>query len=275
MLIHKLINIFEVMGLIVWALFDSGNGSYTKAAQKHFSDEIEIYPIGIDIEGKNSHFIKLDLADYSYLFGNNKMFDTLDKLPKPNLIIASPPCESWSVASAMRGGNASWKQETGDSLFSSQTPLSRFTVRDYKDYEGYQFIPEKSLINRINGELCTFNTVQIIKRYQPDVYIIENPAHSRMWEYIEKIIGFNIPYDNETRYNNYGYPINKATKFKSNIYLDLKNEKKKNEIEFRKMCRKGGSYNARSNIPEKLVKDIFSEVISRLGVTTCVHQDGR
>src|SRR5699024_3212529 len=90
--------------MIVWALFDSGNGSYTKVVEKYFRNEIEIYPIGIDIENKNDHFINLDLADYSYLFGDNKLYDALDKLPKPDLIIASPPCESWSVASAMRGG---------------------------------------------------------------------------------------------------------------------------------------------------------------------------
>lgn len=87
--------------MIVWALFDSGNGCYTQAA-KEYSD-IEIYPIGMDIENKNDHFINLNLADYSRMFGDNTLFDTLDKLPSPDLIIASPPCESWSVASAMWG----------------------------------------------------------------------------------------------------------------------------------------------------------------------------
>lgn len=42
------------MRMIVWALFDSGNGSYTKAAKEF--PEIEIYPVGIDIENKNNHF---------------------------------------------------------------------------------------------------------------------------------------------------------------------------------------------------------------------------
>lgn len=134
--------------MIVWALFDSGNGSYFKSAQKF--EEIEIYSIGLDIENKNDHFINLNLADYSYLFKDNTLFDTLDNLPKPDLIIASPPCESWSVASAMRGG---------DGLFEPQIPLSRFTVRDFKDYEGYQFKPVKSFLNRVNGELCIFNTI--------------------------------------------------------------------------------------------------------------------
>ncbi|HEO5422210.1 TPA: hypothetical protein VA418_001509 [Streptococcus agalactiae] len=45
--------------------------------------------------------MNLNLADYNRLFGDNTLFDELDKLPKPDLIIASPPCESWSNASAM------------------------------------------------------------------------------------------------------------------------------------------------------------------------------
>ena len=61
------------------------------------------------------------------MFGDNKLFDELDKLPKPDLIIASPPCESWSVASAMWGGNASWKQETG----AVNRELSNVTIRKF------------------------------------------------------------------------------------------------------------------------------------------------
>jgi|SRR5690625_130253 len=250
--------------MITWALFDSGNGSYTKVVNKHFKGRVEIYPIGIDIENRNNHFIHLNLADYSYLFGDNKLFDTLDKLPRPNLIIASPPCESWSVASAMRGGNASWKQEEGDSLFSPQIPLSRFTIRGKSDYKGYQFKYDRSFLNRINGELTIYNTIKIIKKYNPEVYIIENPAHGRMWEYIDDIIEFEIPYDNLTYYNNYDYPIRKPTKFASNIKLSLKKEDIKNETKFNELCRKGGAYNARSNIPEQLVKDIFNQTLEEL-----------
>lgn len=83
--------------MIVWALFDSGNGSYTKGVKELNEKDlcnIDVYPIGIDIEKRNNHFINLNLADYSRLFGDNTLFNTLDKLPKPDLIIASPPCES-------------------------------------------------------------------------------------------------------------------------------------------------------------------------------------
>ncbi|WP_321388751.1 DNA methyltransferase [uncultured Enterococcus sp.] len=244
--------------MIVWALFDSGNGCYKRSAQKF--DDIEIYSIGLDIENKNDHFIHLNLADYSYMFGNNELYETLDALPSPDLIIASPPCESWSIASAMRGGNASWKQETGDGLFEPQMPLSRFTIRDYKEYENYQFKPEKSLINRINGELCTFNTIQIIKRYSPAFYIIENPASSRIWEYIESVLGFELLFDNMTYYGNYDYPVKKGTKFKSNLSLDLQQTKPDKLINLKILMRK---YNERSNIPEKLVDEIFEKVLDQ------------
>lgn len=250
--------------MIVWALFDSGNGCYAQAA-KVFPG-IDLYSIGLDIERKHDHFISLNLADYSHLFGDDRLFEILDGLPKPDLIIASPPCESWSVASAMKDGNASWKQEKGDGLFEPQIPLSRFTIRDYRDYDNYQFKPEKSLLNRINGELCTFNTIQIIKRYDPSIYIIENPAGSRMWEYIERVLGFEIPYDNLTYYNNYGYPAKKATKFKSNVNLGLKKIAITNELGVKRLDRKGGAYNARSNIPLNLIKDIFSQVGNELKV---------
>ena len=240
--------------MIIWSLFDSGNGSYFNTLKD--MDNIENFSIGLDRENKNDHFINLNLADYSALFGKDKLIEELSKLPKPDLIIASPPCESWSVASAMNGGNACWKQERADSLFAPQTPLSRYTIRDYKDYTTGQFIPDKSLLNRINGELTIFNTIKIIKHFKPTYYVIENPAYGRIWDYIEKILGFTIPYDNFTYYNNYDYPISKATKFGSNIHFNLKTIKRPNDIKFNKLV----GYNSRSNIPPKLVKHIFETI---------------
>lgn len=244
--------------MIVWALFDSGNGCYKRSADE--IDDIEIYSIGLDIENKNNHFINLNLADYSRIFGDNTLFDTLDELPHPDLIIASPPCESWSVASAMKNGNACWKREdVSDSLFEPQTPLSRFTVRNYTDYDGTQFKQDKSLIKRINGELCAFNTIEIIRKYNPKYYIIENPAHGRLWEYVDKILGFKIKFDNFTYYNNYDYPISKPTKFKSNVNLNLKSENIPNDVIFNSGFSR--DYNERSNIPKKLVDEIFSKIL--------------
>ena len=249
--------------MIVWALFDSGNGSYTKGV-KELNEKglcnIEVYPIGIDIEKRNNHFINLNLADYSRLFGDNTLFCTLDKLPKPDLIIASPPCESWSNASAMTGGNACWKQEDlSDSLFIPQKEASMFTIRNASDYEeayiNYKY--DRQFMKRINGELCVFNTIEIIKRYKPMYFVIENPASGRLWKYIDEVIGFKLPHLNLTRYNNYDYPLQKPTKFASNLCLGLKNDIIKQEIEWGNFSK---SYNERSNIPQKLVIEIFTKI---------------
>lgn len=114
------------------------------------------------------------------------------------------------------------------------------------------------VMKRINGELCAFNTVEIIKRYNPRFWIIENPAFGRLWEYIEVVMGFELPYKNHAQYNNYDYPISKPTRFSGNIDLKLKNEKMPNEVNFKTEFSK--SYNERSNIPSKLVKEIFQKV---------------
>lgn len=242
--------------IIVWALFDSGNGCYTQAAQAF--PELEIYPIGIDIEQKNQHFLPLDLADFSALFGNNRLFEALDCLPKPDVILASPPCESFSVASAMWGGNACWKQEQKDG--------SRFVIRNRADYElpkvkWKMFRYDKSFLNRINGELCIYNTIEIIKHYQPKIYVIENPYQSRIWDYISQVLGFGIPFTNPTYYGNYGYPVKKPTKFKSNIDLKLRFENYYsgvNAVHFFK------SYNARANIPLELISEVYQIIIENL-----------
>lgn len=110
----------------------------------------------------------------------------------------------------------------------------------------------------VNGELCVFNTIEIIKRYEPSYFIIENPASGRIWKYIEDVMGFCLPYKNQTRYNNYGYPIQKPTKFASNLFLNLNNEVKPSKVEWKYFSR---SYNERSNIPQKLLLDIFKTVI--------------
>lgn len=245
--------------LIVWALFDSGNGCYKKVADS--MKDVEIYSIGLDRENQNSHFINLNLADYSYLFGDCTLYTILDKLPKPDLIIASPPCESWSVASAMFKGNACWKSIEDVNLFGNKI-LTKFCIRDYTDYERYQYKPENQIITRINGELCIYNTIKIIKKYNPKFYIIENPAYGKIWEYMNKILGFKWDFDNLTYYNNYGFSIKKPTKFASNVDLELNSSNQKGRICLKKVS----NYNERSNIPFPLVQQIFETIKRKVNI---------
>src|SRR5699024_7514368 len=72
--------------MIIWSLFDSGNGSYFNALKD--MDNIENFSIGLDIENKNDHFINVDSSDYSFLFGKDELINKLSELPKPDLIIA-------------------------------------------------------------------------------------------------------------------------------------------------------------------------------------------
>lgn len=89
--------------MIIWSLFDSGKSAYKRVIDEHFPEHTN-YSLGIDKTNKNHNFINVDLADYKSIFSDNTLFEILDELPKPDIILASPPCESWSVASAMRGG---------------------------------------------------------------------------------------------------------------------------------------------------------------------------
>ena len=143
-------------------------------------------------------------------------------------------------------------------LFGEYEQGSKFTIRNHVDYENYQFKYDKSFLTRINGEMCIYNTLKIIERYKPKVFVIENPAYGRIWEYIANVIGFDIPYENLTYYNNYNYPLKKPTKFGSNIDLKLLCDDIKANVEFRNFKGNGGNkYNERSNIPIELVIDIL------------------
>ena len=230
--------------MIVWALFDSGNGCY-KEAEK-FVEGLEVYSVGIDIENKNDHFINLDLATTELYLGGSTMFDTLSKLPHPDLIIASPPCESWSVGSSIKGGNACWLHKKGE----------EFELHNFEDINKTRYNPRKQTLNRLNGELCIINTLSIIEHFKPKYYVIENPKSSKIWEYIDKVLGYELPYENNTYYNNYGFEIKKPTRFSSNFDLELKNENIKASITVEDI----NGYNKRSDIPIDLVVEIFKKI---------------
>lgn len=255
--------------MIVWALFDSGNGCYTQAAHKYFPN-IEIYPIGIDIENKNNHFINLDLSDFSEIFtGTNKIFERLDQLPKPDIILASPPCESWSLATSIKNGTNYWQtNQQINTLFGAYIVPTHFTLQTRANFDkgiekrGGHFNASwnKTIYNRVNGELCAVNTMRVIKRYNPKIWVIENPLTSKIWEYYRQIHGFN-GIRNTAHYNFYdGEFLKKPTVFYSNIYLDLKTTRKRSKVIMRN---KGDGrkviygYNNRSNIPLPLIKKIL------------------
>lgn len=99
--------------------------------------------------------------------------------------------------------------------------------------------------------------MRLLNDISQSFFIIENPASGRIWRYIEEVIGFELPFKNHTYYNNYGYPIRKPTKFAGNIDLKLNAEEVKASKTWQEFS---NSYNERSNIPQELVKEIFTKV---------------
>ena len=255
--------------MIIWALFDSGNGCYTQAVEKYFPCT-KIYPIGVDVENKNNHFINLDLSDFTELFdGKNKIFETLDKLPIPDIILASPPCESWSLATSLTNGTNYWQttQEI-NSLFGSYKAPTAFTIQTKDNFDHalkkrksfFKAFWHNTIYNRVNGELCAYNTLRIIERYKPTIWIIENPQTSKLWAYYKQIHNFT-GIKNNAHYNYYDEEFpKKPTTFLSNIFLDLKITDEKAKVVL-KNCGDGRKviygYNKRSNIPTSLIKDIL------------------
>ena len=240
----------------IWGLFDDGNGCYRQAVDEYnvnMGGQYTITSIGIGDASINQ-----DLA-INTLHNPNALWEQLDKLDRPDVILASPPCESWSNASAMINGNACWKREPNSitSLFGEIKENSKFTIRNNSEYDRVQYNYDKQFLTRINGEMCIYNTIKIIERYQPKVFVIENPAYGRIWEYIANVIGFDIPYENLTYYNNYDYPVKKPTKFGSNIDLKLMKNNIKAKLQWHQLSNVGGRYNSRSNIPLKLIHDIL------------------
>ena len=78
--------------MIVWSLFDSGEGAYQRTINQYFDGVLENYSLGIDKLNESNNFININLADYNAIFGDDTLFDTLDNLPKPDIVLASPPC---------------------------------------------------------------------------------------------------------------------------------------------------------------------------------------
>lgn len=172
--------------LVCWALFDSETGDYMSTIHHYFEDKIEVYGVGISHYGKDTdHYVNFDLANFSELFGKPSLATRLLKvLPKPDIIVASPPCESWSHMTSINNGNIHWKRYASK-LF----PENKiFQLQDVDVQTGFVKAADiKTFFTRVNGELCHQNTWDIIKETKPSVFMVENPDNYS-WDYIQKYV---------------------------------------------------------------------------------------
>ncbi len=240
---------------VIWALFDDGNCSYKKATERFFNDEFIVYCFGINKrpfkDKQNYKYIELNLS----ITNKDNILSKLNKLPKPDIIMASPPCESWSTADC--GGRM---------VKSIGTKSNLWEIQNANYYEKYnnkchpvkrRYFLQKE-ISRINGENTASSCIFIIEHFEPSFWVIENPATSKIWEYIANHWCFEIPHMNKTYYSSYDKSFStKPTIFASNKKLNLKTKKLKGNNDHMAL----GSYDKRSAIPLNLIKDILSKGI--------------
>ncbi|TNK82144.1 hypothetical protein C4M97_00435 [Mycoplasmopsis pullorum] len=233
--------------LVVWGLFDDANRCYYQSLK----DSYEVYSIGINKKNeKNYHQINLSIL-------NNDLFNQLNKLPKPDIILASPPCNSWSKADTNTIFLDSINIENDKASFRFKT-FNFYEKHNKKSHKNKRRDPVSKVKLFLNGFSTALSTIEIIKHYKPKYFAIENPYHSNIWKVLE-FFNFSNKYTiNKTMYSNYDSEFtDKPTCFLSNISLNLKWEKPK---------RSGKNLNTfsrkdRSNIPKELISEILTRFI--------------
>ncbi|VDR42310.1 hypothetical protein [Mycoplasmopsis caviae] len=77
--------------VIVWALYDDGNMCYYQSLKDN--ENLEVYPVGINDIKDIENYKRIDLS----LNNLNLLKELKSQLPKPNIILASPPL--WELKS--------------------------------------------------------------------------------------------------------------------------------------------------------------------------------
>ena len=229
---------------IIWSLFDSE----TAITQQLNSDVYKVYSIGLASEHSvTDSFISIDLSRKSCI-------RKLNKLPRPDIIFASPPCESWVTVNS-------------GSLQYFPRNYKEYNLYWQRDFKGLDFTKEYRK-RRLDGQKTAYWTYRIIDVYKPDVWVIENGASSLIFKYLMKY--FNLQgYRNFCCYSSYDN-INfseKPTVFYSNREFPLKRNKKKSIL---KVASRGKEYNKnfifhanyceRSTVPLGVYKDILRQI---------------
>ena len=191
------------MKKIIWSLFDSE----TAITQQLNSDKYIVYSIGLpSSSAKTDNFIKMDLSKRSCL-------KKLEKLPKHDIIFASPPCETWVNLNI---GNV------------------RFYKRNYNEHNLYwqkNFKPNNYAkhhrYNRLLGQKTAYYTFKIIEKFNPDLWCVENGSTSIIFKYLYNYFNLN-GYKNLLYYDNYDSNFSlKPTYIYSNKKLLLKKNRNK------------------------------------------------
>lgn len=185
--------------------------SETAITQKLNSDKYIVYSIGLPSSSAiTDNFIKMDLSRKSCL-------KKLEKLPKPDIIFSSPPCETWVTVNI--GNVVYFNRNYNEHNFYWQ-----------RNYKGNDFRP-KYRDNRLLGQKTAYFTTEIIKKFKPELWCIENGSSSLIFKYLYKYHNLKGN-QNKTYYSSYDN-INfgrKPTTIYSNFKMNLRQDFKESNI---------------------------------------------
>ena len=245
----------------ILALFDDGSRSYYEAL-KHTHTVISV-----GIREHKNNYIRLDLSN------GDKTYRELKKLVKRyniDLILASPPCDSFSTISACRDSNgevgtafhkfSTWSMwSIGEWETITYPNIARNIGRwsDDKIFTKYNQYKVKGELGRRIVDTLVYSLPLLNVPF-----LIENPRNSFMWKYME-YRGFNY-IKNNCCYNDYDHNfIQKPTTFYGTHELNLLCTYTKSSKKFRhtRQSKKGeNDGGSRSDIPKELVLDIVSQM---------------
>jgi len=218
--------------------------------------------IGKAAEDIGYNVFSCDINDFDGIdyVGDILTFD-YDKVPfKPDIIWASPPCEKWSLACGVKGGNIYWESIKEKNLTVGIKPRENFDVKAvYKILQTPHLVKEE---REIHVSILD-KTLEIINHYQPKYYFIENPVGYMKYYLKDKVDNINV-----CTYCQYGFPYRKPTNIFSNIEMELKYCKIGSICHSNNLYNRGKkiknsnksiatSYYDRSKIPHKLCVDVL------------------
>jgi len=222
----------------------SGTQSVRKALD-NMGIEYEYY--GIDIYSPEEENIILDLSQEDIA---EKVINVLPKDWKPDFIWASPVCNKFSIATAVKGGTVYFeKTNNGIKPRENLEPLKN---TQFKDYTLETITKETTL------HLKLVYNMQLILNYYDTNFVIENPRTSYMVYYLDVLY---VP--NKVDYCMYGFDYKKPTTIYSNYNLGLKTcnhyiHGTKIGSHKKTFQANVGKYSDRASVPPKLIEDILN-----------------
>ena len=228
---------------IIWSLFDSE----TAITQQLNSDVYEVYSIGLPSSSAyTDNFIHIDLSRKSCL-------RKLQQLPKPDIIFASPPCETWVTVNI---GN----------IIHFKRNYNEYNLYWQRNFKGNDFT-EKHRQLRLLGQKTAYWTSEIIKKFNPSLWCIENGSSSLIFKYLYKYHGLKGN-QNKTFYSSYDNinfgrkPTTIYSNWKMNLRTDYKKGSKVIESVSLKNRKEGikylNDYSERSAVPIQLYHHILN-----------------